>query len=81
MRSFTWQDYCLIFTLVLPDGLGDLIFGQNAVEELLDVTPVAWLRCHVSDEQLEPGEQLVAKTLEKLSFSLASPWPLCGLYL
>ncbi|CAJ1432709.1 unnamed protein product [Effrenium voratum] len=64
--------YCLVFTLVLPDGLGDLIFGQNAVEELLDVGPVAWVRCHVSDEQLQPGEQLIASTARKLRFNLAS---------
>lgn len=64
---------------MLPDGLGDLIFGENAVEELLDVGPVAWVRCHVSDEQLEPGEQLVAKTAEKLSFSLASTWRVLGM--
>lgn len=66
------EGYCLVFTLVLPDGLGDLIFGENAVSELLDVGPVAWVRCHVSDEQLEPGEQLIAKTAAKLSFNLAS---------
>eukprot|EP00913_Durusdinium_trenchii_P027768 g26038.t2 len=44
----------------------------KAVEELLDLGPVAWVRCHVSDEQLEPGEQLVAKTASKLCFNLAS---------
>eukprot|EP00435_Cladocopium_sp_Y103_P036334 s1561_g9.t1 len=66
------EGYCLVFTLVLPDGLGDLIFGENAVQELLDVAPIAWVRCHVSDEQLRPGEELIAATAARLSFNLAS---------
>ncbi|CAE8618170.1 unnamed protein product, partial [Polarella glacialis] len=64
------EGYVLIFTQVLPDGLGDLIFGENAVSELLSLGPVAWVRCHVSEEQVESGERLVKDVAARLSFNL-----------
>eukprot|EP00439_Symbiodinium_sp_Y106_P014466 s1669_g2.t1 len=61
--------HILVFTLVLPDGLGDLIFGENAVGELLEEGPVAWVRCHVSEEQVAPGEELVKAVASSLRIS------------
>ncbi|CAE8594965.1 unnamed protein product, partial [Polarella glacialis] len=43
---------------------------ENAVSELLSLGPVAWVRCHVSEEQVESGERLVKDVAARLSFNL-----------
>lgn len=63
--------YVVILTQVLPDGMGDLIFGENAVHELMDVAGVAWLRCYTNSDSVAAGERLVEQTASKVCFSLA----------
>lgn len=64
------SNYCIILTQVLPDGLGDLIFGENAVLELQDLGAVAWIRCY-SGENAASGERLIQETASTCAFSLA----------
>lgn len=65
--------YVLVFTMVLPDGLGDLIFGESAVHELAETElSVAWFRCYSSEEGFETGERLVRDTAGSVAFSFAS---------
>mmetsp|Transcript_90912 Transcript_90912/g.245654 ORF Transcript_90912/g.245654 Transcript_90912/m.245654 type:complete len:553 (+) Transcript_90912:71-1729(+) len=61
--------YVLVMTQVLPDGLGDLIFGENAVHELQQLAPVVWLRCYTSEDNYAAGEHLIAETASSLPFS------------
>jgi len=51
--------------------MGDLIFGENAVHELMDVAGVAWLRCYTNSDSVAAGERLVEQTASKVCFSLA----------
>jgi len=64
------EGYVLVMTQVLPDGLGDLIFGENAIHELLDITNVYWVRCYTSDNNSDVGEKLIAETAAKLSVNI-----------
>lgn len=63
--------HVIILTHVLPDGLGDLIFGENAVQEMLRLGPVAWFRCYASEENFDAGEKLVHQTASSLFHSHA----------
>lgn len=62
--------YVIVLTHVLPDGLGDLTFGESAVLELRDVAPVAWIRCYTNEESTAAGERLVKETASSCPFSL-----------
>lgn len=60
------ENYIVVFTQVLPDGLGDLIFGENAILELRDVAAgVVWVRCYSGDNAVA-GEQLISETANKM---------------
>eukprot|EP00927_Polykrikos_kofoidii_P049224 TRINITY_DN43318_c0_g1_i1.p1 TRINITY_DN43318_c0_g1~~TRINITY_DN43318_c0_g1_i1.p1 ORF type:complete len:628 (-),score=112.63 TRINITY_DN43318_c0_g1_i1:141-1934(-) len=61
-------DFILVMSQVLPDGLGDLIFGENAVHELARKLPVAWVRCYQKEESVAAGERLIAKTAASCVF-------------
>lgn len=63
--------YLVIFTQILPDGLGDLIFGENAVRELQEIGPIVWFRCYTGEENAPAGERLIADTAKSLAFSVS----------
>mmetsp|Transcript_43368 Transcript_43368/g.92852 ORF Transcript_43368/g.92852 Transcript_43368/m.92852 type:complete len:534 (-) Transcript_43368:244-1845(-) len=65
------EGFILIMTQVLPDGFGDLIFGENAVQELQEIGPVIWLRCYVSKDNFVSGEELISEVAAKLPRSYA----------
>merc|ERR1719361_890655 len=46
------DDFILVLTQVLPDGMGVLIFGENAVRELSSTARIAWVRCYTNDESV-----------------------------
>jgi len=62
-----------VLTQCLPDGLGDIVFGESAVRELLEIPglEIAWVRCYSNAESREAGEHLVAETIRLATFSLA----------
>lgn len=64
------SDYVIVLTMCLPDGQGDLIFGVNAVLELMELLPVVWIRCYTNDESAGPGEALVAEVAGKVRRSI-----------
>jgi len=70
-RDMLPAGYIVVLTQVLPDGMGDLIFGENAVHELMEVAGVAWLRCYTNSDSVAAGEHLVEQTASKVCFSLA----------
>lgn len=62
-----------VASLVLPDGLGDVAFGECAVKELLlEVQSVVWLRVYPSQEHLEAGERLVQSSIANSTGSVIS---------
>lgn len=63
-------EYVVIFTQVLPDGLGDVIFGESAVLELQDLGGVAWIRCY-QGENSASGERLIHDTASTCFYNLA----------
>eukprot|EP00928_Gymnodinium_smaydae_P029770 TRINITY_DN22328_c0_g1_i1.p1 TRINITY_DN22328_c0_g1~~TRINITY_DN22328_c0_g1_i1.p1 ORF type:complete len:599 (+),score=64.52 TRINITY_DN22328_c0_g1_i1:28-1824(+) len=65
--------YVAVFTQVLPDGLGDLTFGEAAVKELSDIAPVVWVRCYTSGDNFDAGERLVRDTAQALVLEFAEP--------
>mmetsp|Transcript_15605 Transcript_15605/g.33160 ORF Transcript_15605/g.33160 Transcript_15605/m.33160 type:complete len:531 (-) Transcript_15605:44-1636(-) len=53
----------LVMSLVLPDGMGDIIFGECASRELmLAPLTVTWLRAYPSETSRDQGEALVSDT-------------------
>jgi len=66
----------LVATLALPDGLGDVAFGECAVREL-SAAPAAitWLRVYPSEAAWAAGEALIVETATAASASLAFPTP------
>lgn len=63
----------LVASLVLPDGLGDVAFGDCAVRELLlEAERVVWLRVYPSQEHLEAGERLAFSSVANNTDSVTS---------